>query len=325
MEDESAIAPEASLIADFILALDAEKRQLNLERAYAAIARYKALVQVPPKAESPHWSCTKCAQVSDAADPPSYSFDHRHQWVAADVPAVVQAPQQAHEQALVALEFAQGAIYDAIGCEDGLDGRAGERVIAMIRAALDANGRPPLHIPVEDEAAAWLIQQHAFLDGQAALVQAEAPPQKEQDGASRRLREGDAVRDGVDGDAALAALEIGPGEAPLRQELTTDEKPLTRGIGTGAPSNGTASSALVVATVSKNDELDAAWLAISRGWDIEPREYFEQEAPRNGFKYPLVQAIHHMWKRELKERGGLTITAAPSVVAAVSTHEQEQS
>ncbi len=47
-------------------------------------------------------------------------------------------------------------------------------------------------------------------------------------------------------------------------------------------------------------ERDAAWQHIERAWDIEPRAYFEKEAPSNGFKWPLVQAIHHIWKRDAK-------------------------
>ena len=35
-----------------------------------------------------------------------------------------------------ACEFAIGAIEDAISCEDGLDGKAGEAVLKMLRAAL---------------------------------------------------------------------------------------------------------------------------------------------------------------------------------------------
>lgn len=57
--------------------------------------------------------------------------------------------QQAH--AVTALEFAHGAILEAIGLEDGLDGGAGLRVLQMIRAALLANGRQPPAIPGEDE------------------------------------------------------------------------------------------------------------------------------------------------------------------------------
>lgn len=46
-----------------------------------------------------------------------------------------------------ALEFAQGAILDAIGLEDGLDGQAGARVLQIIRAALLANGRTLTPLP----------------------------------------------------------------------------------------------------------------------------------------------------------------------------------
>lgn len=49
-------------------------------------------------------------------------------------------------------------------------------------------------------------------------------------------------------------------------------------------------------------EIDAAWFSILHGWDIEDREYFEREAPGNGFKYALAQAVHHMWKRRLSEQ-----------------------
>jgi hypothetical protein len=48
---------------------------------------------------------------------------------------------QEHQQALDAREFAQGAILDAIGLEDGLDGAAGHAVVLLIRDALKANGR----------------------------------------------------------------------------------------------------------------------------------------------------------------------------------------
>lgn len=51
---------------------------------------------------------------------------------------------------------------------------------------------------------------------------------------------------------------------------------------------------------SCRNEIDAAWLAIHHGWDIEPRSYFEREAPLNGFESPLAQAVHHMWKRKIK-------------------------
>lgn len=47
-------------------------------------------------------------------------------------------------------------------------------------------------------------------------------------------------------------------------------------------------------------DVEAFWLALERSWDIEPREYFEREAPKNGFGSPLAMAVHYMWKRETK-------------------------
>lgn len=47
-------------------------------------------------------------------------------------------------------------------------------------------------------------------------------------------------------------------------------------------------------------EIDLAWFDIEHGYDIEPRSYFEREAPKNGFKSALAQAVHHMWKRDPK-------------------------
>jgi hypothetical protein len=66
-------------------------------------------------------------------------------------------------------------------------------------------------------------------------------------------------------------------------------------------------------------EIDAAWQAIASGYDIEPREYFDREAPHNGFRYPLVQALHHIWKRDpqvaplVAERDRLRIALEESV------------
>ena len=47
-------------------------------------------------------------------------------------------------------------------------------------------------------------------------------------------------------------------------------------------------------------QVDSAWKAIEYGWDIEPRSYFEDQAPKMGFSSPLAMAIHYMWKREVK-------------------------
>jgi hypothetical protein len=55
------------------------------------------------------------------------------------------------KQALDALEFAHGAILDAIGLDDELDGAAGAAVMRMIVEALVANGRTPPEFPKEGE------------------------------------------------------------------------------------------------------------------------------------------------------------------------------
>jgi hypothetical protein len=62
-----------------------------------------------------------------------------------DAPSVPASPPTRDVHALVtALEFAKGAIQDAICLEDGLDGLAGEAVIKMINAALKSVPAVPL-------------------------------------------------------------------------------------------------------------------------------------------------------------------------------------
>jgi hypothetical protein len=56
-------------------------------------------------------------------------------------------------------------------------------------------------------------------------------------------------------------------------------------------------AALALELARVKQEIEAAWRDIKAGYDIEDRAYFEREAPRNGFGYPLVQALHHIWKR----------------------------
>lgn len=52
--------------------------------------------------------------------------------------------------------------------------------------------------------------------------------------------------------------------------------------------------------MTPEEQIEKFWYALWHSWDIEPREYFEREAPRNGFGSPLAMAVHHMWKREAK-------------------------
>lgn len=40
-------------------------------------------------------------------------------------------------------------------------------------------------------------------------------------------------------------------------------------------------------------DINAFWLALERSWEIEPRSYFEKEAPENGFGSPLAMAAHY--------------------------------
>lgn len=49
-----------------------------------------------------------------------------------------------------------------------------------------------------------------------------------------------------------------------------------------------------------NKNIDGAWFGIEHGWDIEPREYFEENAPKSGDWTPLQMAVHYMWKRDRK-------------------------
>lgn len=49
------------------------------------------------------------------------------------------------DEALECLQFCEGAIRDAIYCEDGLDGSAGETVLKWIRKVLRKNKIKPIH------------------------------------------------------------------------------------------------------------------------------------------------------------------------------------
>ena len=60
-------------------------------------------------------------------------------------------------------------------------------------------------------------------------------------------------------------------------------------------------------TKQLREEIEAAWRMIEQGFEVEPRSYFEREAPRNVFRFPLVQAVFHLWKRDPKV-GGKVIT-----------------
>ncbi len=48
----------------------------------------------------------------------------------------------------------------------------------------------------------------------------------------------------------------------------------------------------------RQKRLDAFWVAVHRSYDIEPREFFEREAPASGNWSPEEMCLHHIWKRE---------------------------
>lgn len=134
----------------------------------------------------------QCFDSAEEAREHSQQIKMLRKW-RADVLALLDDARPAHEQALEALEFAAGAIGDAIGCEDGLDGRAGETVLRMIDAALVANGRQPMRKPQHDADIEWfrqyLRERLAVLgddarpaEGGAALIAAERQRQIEHEG-----------------------------------------------------------------------------------------------------------------------------------------------
>jgi len=47
-------------------------------------------------------------------------------------------------------------------------------------------------------------------------------------------------------------------------------------------------------------DISAFWQYVENAYDVEPRAFFEKEAPVNGFGSPLAQAAHHIWKRDPK-------------------------
>ncbi len=69
-------------------------------------------------------------------------------------------------------------------------------------------------------------------------------------------------------------------------------------------------------------EIDAAWQMIEQGWDIESREELERQAATNGFKFGLAQAVHHMWKRCVKENPAFLRSATPAAPALTALPEK---
>ncbi len=62
------------------------------------------------------------------------------------------------------------------------------------------------------------------------------------------------------------------------------------------------------ATPQEPDEIADFWREVERSYEIEPRAFFEREAKPMGYSSAVAMAVHHMWKRDVKDRGGRTIT-----------------
>lgn len=50
--------------------------------------------------------------------------------------------------------------------------------------------------------------------------------------------------------------------------------------------------------LSAETRLSKLWDAVSRTFDIEPRAFFDAEAPRTGDWTPEEMLVHHLWKRD---------------------------
>ncbi len=66
------------------------------------------------------------------------------------------------------------------------------------------------------------------------------------------------------------------------------------------------------ATPQETDEVADFWREVERSYDIEPRAFFEKEAKLMGYSSAVAMAMHHMWKRDVKDRDGQTIKARAS-------------
>ncbi len=109
----------------------------------------------------------------------AYAYAHCAKRVR-EASALVPA-ETGREQACEALAFAWGAIADAVGLEDGLDGLAAEKVMGLIDRALVANSQQPMGRPSGDDDTAWYV---AYLEDRLAKLKpalSSSPVQPEPD------------------------------------------------------------------------------------------------------------------------------------------------
>jgi len=83
---------------------------------------------------------------------------------------------------------------------------------------------------------------------------------------------------------------------------------------------------LLAAQATRLRELEAereeVWKGLYQSYELEPREVIERESKTNGFKYPLVQAIHTIWKREPKvQEAAEAARPAPEARLPLTTKE----
>lgn len=71
------------------------------------------------------------------------------------------------------------------------------------------------------------------------------------------------------------------------------------------------------ATPQEPDQIADFWREVERSYDIEPRAFFEREARPMGYSSAVAMAMHHMWKRDVKDRDGQTIIGRASAPPAV--------
>lgn len=63
---------------------------------------------------------------------------------------------------------------------------------------------------------------------------------------------------------------------------------------------GTHAPAILAYVGELEREREEFWREVALGHDIEPREFFETEAPQQGWSSPIAMALHHIWKRDAK-------------------------
>ena len=51
---------------------------------------------------------------------------------------------------------------------------------------------------------------------------------------------------------------------------------------------------------ARDADVEEFWREVALGYDIEPRQFFEDNAVKDGWSSPIAMALHHIWKRDAK-------------------------